>query len=131
MTFLPLEQIDELVNGDPNVAKEALANALTALVHSPEDADRAAETARSLFGGGVPTNVPTIMVSAGMFSVASLLVKGGLCPSTTDARRTIEQGGVSVDGETVSDVRAMIEVGSDGAILKKGKKSFVRVIASE
>ncbi len=139
LTFLPLEQIDEMDGWEGsqlNRAKEILAYELTAMVHGEEEAKKAEESARALFGSGNAENMPTYEVveedySDGAVDVISLLVKSGLVPSRSEGRRAIEQGGVSVDGEKVADLKQSYthEQLTDGIVLKRGKKKFVRIIA--
>ncbi|MDR2530727.1 MAG: tyrosine--tRNA ligase [Oscillospiraceae bacterium] len=128
-TFVPLDEIAELANGNPNHAKERLAFELTKLVHSEEDAVKAQATARTVFGGGVSDDMPTVTLEAGEYSVAELLVASKLCESKGDARRNIEQGGVSVDGRIIKDVSETATVTAAGIILKRGKKRIARIRA--
>ena len=136
LTFLPLEQIDEMDKWEGsqlNQAKEILAYELTALVHGKEEADKAQAAAKALFaGGGDRSSMPTTTLCQGDFcegkiGILDLLVKCGLCPSKGEARRLVQQGGVSVNEEKVTDVNAQFccqDCGTDGAIIKKGKKVF-------
>jgi tyrosyl-tRNA synthetase len=128
-TFVPLDEIAELEKGNPNLAKERLAFELTAMVHSEEDARKAQDTARSLFSGGVSENMPTVEITAGTYTIIDLLVASKFCDSNSDARRTIQQGGVSVNGETVTDIAAKFDVDAEGVILRKGKKKYARIRA--
>ncbi|MBE6693327.1 MAG: tyrosine--tRNA ligase [Ruminococcaceae bacterium] len=138
LTFLPLEQIDEMDKWEGaqlNQAKEILAYELTKLVHGDEEADKAQASARALFGTGENASVPTCTITAddlfdGKIDVPSLLVKGGLVKSKSEARQAIQQGGVTLDGEKVTDVRASFTPDElkDGKLLKKGKKSFIKII---
>ena len=140
LTFLPLEQIDEMDKWEGaqlNTAKEILAFELTKLVHGEEEAQKAQDAARALFAsGGDKANMPTTALTAGDFSdgaigVLDLMVKCGLAPSKKEARRLVEQGGVEADGEKVSDPAARFDsaaFGGDGLMLKKGKKVFHRVV---
>lgn len=140
LTFLPLEQIDEMDKWEGaqlNTAKEILAFELTKLVHGEEEAQKAQDAARALFAsGGDKANMPTTTLTAGDFSdgaigVLDLMVKCGLAPSKKEARRLVEQGGVEADGEKVSDPAARFDsaaFGGDGLMLKKGKKVFHRVV---
>ena len=139
LTFLPLEQINEMDSWEGsqlNRAKEILAYELTAMVHGEEEAKKAEESARALFGSGNAANMPTCEISDadytdGMIDVISLLVKSGLVPSRSEGRRAIEQGGVSVDGEKVTDLKQAYVKSqlADGIVLKRGKKKFVRIIS--
>ena len=138
LTFLPLEQIEEMDKWEGsqlNQAKEILAFELTKLVHGEEDATKAQEQARSLFGAGSGDNAPTATVAAsdltdGTLDIISALVAAEMVASRGEGRRAIEQGGVSVDGEKVTDVKAVLteEQLKDGVLLKKGKKSFKKVV---
>lgn len=140
LTFLPLEQIEEMDHWEGsrlNEAKEILAFELTKLVHGEEEAQRAQEGARALFaGGGNTANMPEAELSDedfenGEIGILRLLVKAGLASSNGEARRNVEQGGVSVDGEKITDVKAQIakdSIGEDGIVLKRGKKKFMRIV---
>ena len=140
LTFLPLEQIEEMDHWEGsrlNEAKEILAFELTKLVHGEEEAQRAQEGARALFaGGGNTANMPEVQLSDedfenGEIGILRLLVKAGLASSNGEARRNVEQGGVSVDGEKITDVKAQIakdSIGEDGIVLKRGKKKFMRIV---
>ena len=140
LTFLPLEQIEEMDHWEGsrlNEAKEILAFELTKLVHGEEEAQRAQEGARALFaGGGNTVNMPEVQLSDedfenGEIGILRLLVKAGLASSNGEARRNVEQGGVSVDGEKITDVKAQIakdSIGEDGIVLKRGKKKFMRIV---
>ncbi len=139
LTFLPIEQIDEMDKWEGsqlNTAKEILAFELTKLVHDEEEAQKAQESARALFGSGTAAEMPTTKLSEadlkeGNIDILDLLVKSGLVSSRSEGRRAVEQGGVSMDGEKVTDFRATF-VGEDfhgeGKVLKRGKKNFKRVI---
>ncbi len=139
LTFLPLEQIDEMASWEGsqlNRAKEILAYELTNLVHGEEEARKAEASAKALFSGaGSSDNMPCTELSEadltdGAADIMTLLVKTGLCPSKSDARRNIQQGGVAVDDEKVSDIGAVFTAGQlrKGVILKRGKKNFNKVI---
>ena len=138
LTFLPVEEIDKMdcwEGAQLNTAKEILAYELTKLVHGEEEAEKAQAMARSLFVSGGAENAPTIEVDEaslvdGAIDLNSLLVLGKMVPSKSEGRRAIEQGGVSVDGEKVTDVRAMItkEQLAGGILVKRGKKSFNKFI---
>ena len=141
LTFLPLERIDEIAAWDAsriNEAKELLAMELTALVHGGAEAEKCRETARSLFSGtGSAEHMPSTEISAARFEdgkigVIPLLTLCGLCPSNAEARRLIQQGGLTVNGAKVSDISAALnqeDFKGDGVILKKGKKVFHRAFA--
>jgi tyrosyl-tRNA synthetase len=118
-----------------NTAKEILAYELTKLVHGEEEAEKAQAMARSLFVSGGAENAPVVEVEEaslvdGAIDLNSLLVLGKMVPSKSEGRRAIEQGGVSVDGEKVTDVRALITKAqlTDGVLVKRGKKSFNKFI---
>lgn len=140
LTFLPLEQIDEMDRWEGsqlNQAKEILAFELTKLVHGEEEADKAQESARALFTGGNAADMPTASLTEadfneeGKIGVLDLMVKAGLVTSKSEARRSIQQGGVTVNGEKVSDPFTTYEKGvfEEDFIIKKGKKNFRRMIA--
>ncbi len=139
LTFLPLEEIEKMDSWEGsqlNQAKEILAYELTKLVHGEEEAVRAQESARALFASGVAADMPTVVLTAGDFingqiDILALLVKSGLVPSKSEARRAVEQGGVTVDGEKVTDIKAsygeaLLE--GEGIVLKRGKKNFRKVV---
>ena len=140
LTFLPLEQIDAMDKWEGsqlNTAKEILAYELTSLVHSREEAEKAQATARALFsGGGDSANMPTTRLSAeelsdGKIDILSLLVKSGLVPSKSEARRAVQQGGVEAGGEKVTDIAKSFdesELSGEGLVLKRGKKNYNRVV---
>ena len=139
LTFLPIEQIDETDKWEGsqlNTAKEILAFELTKLVHSEEEAQKAQESARALFGSGTAAEMPTAKLSEadlkeGNIDILDLLVKSGLVSSRSEGRRAVEQGGVSMDGEKVTDFRATFageDFHGEGKVLKRGKKNFKRVI---
>ena len=139
LTFLPLEQIDEMDKWEGsqlNQAKEILAFELTKLVHGEEEAKKAEEGAKALFaGGGNTDNMPTTVLAADDFredaiDILTLLVKSGLSASRNEARRAVEQGGVSLDGEKVTDIKAAFEkttFSGDGVVVKRGKKNFRKI----
>ena len=136
LTFLPLEQIDEMDKWEGsqlNTAKEILAFELTKLVHGEEEATKAQEAAKALFvGGGDMSNVPTTTLAAedlneGVIGVLDLMVKCKLAPSKKEARRLVEQGGVEVNGEKVAAATVTYtadDLSGDGLMIKKGKKVF-------
>jgi tyrosyl-tRNA synthetase len=139
LTFLPLEEIKAMENWEGaqlNRAKEILAYELTALVHSREEAEKAQETARALFSAGGAADMPTAELTPddltdGTIDILTLLQKSGLCPSKSEARRAVEQGGVEAGGEKVTEFSknfSASELSGDGLILKRGKKSFKRVV---
>ncbi len=139
LTFLPLEQIDEMDKWEGsqlNRAKEILAYELTALVHGEEEAKKAEESAKALFGGsGDSENMPTTELTEAdladdAIDIMSLLVKTGLCTTKSDARRNIQQGGISVDDVKVADISKTFTTDElkKGIIVKKGKKTFNKVI---
>ena len=139
LTFLPIEQIDEMDKWEGsqlNTAKEILAFELTKLVHDEEEAQKAQESARALFGSGTAAEMPTTKLSEadlkeGNIDIIDLLVKSGLVSSRSEGRRAVEQGGVSMDGEKVTDFRATFageDFHGEGKVLKRGKKNFKRVI---
>ena len=140
LTFLPLEEIDAMESWEGaqlNQAKEILAFELTKLVHGEEEASKAREASHALFaGGGDSAHMPTVELSSADFAdgdmdILSLLVKTELAPSRSDARRAVEQGGVSVADEKVTDIRTAYNAdsfGADGLVVKRGKKKFVKVI---
>ena len=142
LTFLPLEQIDEMDKWEGaqlNEAKEILAFELTKMVHGEEEAEKAKEASHALFSGaGASANMPTIEVSAddfanGTMDIMAVLVKAGLCESRSEARRGVQQGGVSVDGEKVTDIGAtytLDDFAGEGKVVKRGKKKFAKVIAA-
>ena len=140
LTFLPLEQIDEMDKWEGsqlNQAKEILAFELTKLVHGEEEAAKAQEGARALFSaGGSTINMPTSELTEEDFKenamdILTILTKSGLASSRSEARRNVEQGGVSVDGATVKDIHAAFEkdrFAGEGLVVKRGKKNFRKVI---
>ena len=139
LTFLPLEQIQEMESWDGsriNRAKEILAYELTEMVHGEEEAKKAEASAKALFGGGAAggdmptTEITEADLTDGTADIMTLLVKTGLCPSKSDARRNIQQGGVTANDEKITDIaRAFSEEElKAGVVLKRGKKSFQKVI---
>ena len=141
LTFLPLEQIDEMDKWEGaklNEAKEILAYELTKLVHGEEEAKKAKEASHALFaGGGVSAHMPTVEVTADdlyndKLDIMAVLVKASLGESRSDARRAVQQGGVSVDGEKVTDISTsytLDEFAGEGKVVKRGKKKFAKVIS--
>ena len=140
LTFLPLEEIDAMESWEGaqlNQAKEILAFELTKLVHGEEEATKAREASHALFaGGGDSAHMPTVELSAADFAdgdldILALLVKTELAPSRSDARRAVEQGGVSVADAKVTDIKTTYSAdsfGADGIVVKRGKKKFVKVL---
>ncbi|MDD6305862.1 MAG: tyrosine--tRNA ligase [Clostridiales bacterium] len=140
LTFLPLEEIDAMENWEGaqlNQAKEILAFELTKLVHGEEEATKAREASHALFaGGGDSAHMPTVELSESDFAegdmdILALLVKTELAPSRSDARRAVEQGGVSVADEKITDIKTMYNAasfGTEGLVVKRGKKKFVKVL---
>ena len=138
LTFLPLEKIEEMAKWEGsrlNEAKEILAYELTRDVHGEEEAEKAKAASRALFAGGAAADVPTCELSEadltdGGIDLISLLVKSGLVPTRSEGRRAIEQGGVTADGEKVTDVKAVLtaeKLAGEGILLRRGKKNFCRV----
>ena len=141
LTFLPLEEIDKMESWEGaqlNEAKEILAFELTKLVHGEEEAAKAKEASHALFAGGANNaNMPTVTVTAedfpdGDLDIISVLVKAGLCDSRGDGRRNIQQGGVSVADEKVTDISTkytLDDFKGEGLIIRRGKKKFAKVVA--
>ena len=138
LTFLPLEQIDEMDSWEGsklNEAKEILAYELTSMVHGEEEAKKAQEGARAVFSTGSSEHMPASEISAEDFTddkidIVTLLVKAELAKTRNEGRRAVEQGGVSVDGEKITDPKYAVEkaaFGEDGIVLKKGKKNFKKI----
>ncbi len=138
LTFLPLEQIDEMDHwegSELNKAKEILAFELTKLVHGEEEAKKALEGAKALFSSGNAAEMPTVVLTEESFTdgkadILTLLTASGLVSSRSEGRRAVEQGGVSVNGEKVTDIKAVFEkeqLNGDGIVLKRGKKNFKKV----
>jgi tyrosyl-tRNA synthetase len=139
LTFLPLEQIDEMDHWEGsqlNTAKEILAFELTKLVHGEEEAAKAQNAARALFGAGSAEEAPVAEIAEsdladGKIDICGLLTVAGLTASRSEARRAVQQGGVSVAGEKVTDPAVAFcaeQLSGDGLLVKKGKKSFKRVV---
>ena len=138
LTFLPLEQIDEMDKWEGsqlNQAKEILAYELTSLVHGEEEAKKAQDGARALFSMGNAADMPTTELTEEDFTedaidLISLLVKAELVPTRSEGRRAIQQGGVSIDGEKITDIYhsvAKADIPEDGLVLKRGKKKFKKI----
>ena len=144
LTFLPLEEIDAMESWEGaqlNQAKEILAFELTKLVHGEEEAKKAESAAKALFGAGNAAEIPAVELSAADFAegegekldILSLLVKAGLAKSRSEARRAVEQGGVSVNDEKATDIRmsfAANEIPAEGLVIKKGKKNFKKIVVA-
>ena len=139
LTFLPLEQIDEMDHWEGeqlNKAKEILAYELTKMVHGEEEAEKAQATARGLFSGAADhENMPSTKLDAelvkdGGVGLLAAMVAAGLCGSNREARQLVQQGGVLVDGEKVTDPKAVLTVGAlnKGVVIKKGKKVYHKVV---
>ena len=140
LTFLPLEEIDAMESWEGaqlNQAKEILAYELTKLVHGEEEAEKAKEASHALFaGGGDSANMPTVELTAEDFAerdmdIMAVLVRTGLDKTRSDARRAVEQGGVTVNDEKVTDVKTTYNADffqGDGVVVKRGKKKFVKVL---
>ena len=141
LTFLPLEQIDEMDKWEGsqlNTAKEILAYELTKLVHGEEEAKKAQTAARALFSGqGSLENMPCFTLTdadfnEGSIDILAVLQKSGLAPTRSEARRNVEQGGVSVNGEPVKEIKTAYtkaDFAGDGMVVKRGKKKFMKVTA--
>ena len=137
LTFLPLEQIDEMDTWEGsqlNEAKEILAYELTKMIHGEEEAKKAQESARALFGSGNAEEMPTAELSMedfrdGKVDILTVVHKSGLCASRSEARRNVQQGGVTVDGEKVADIATSytVEQLQAGLVVKRGKKNFMKV----
>ena len=140
LTFLPVEQIEEMSSWEGaklNEAKDILAYELTSLVHGEEEANKARAGARALFSAGVDAEIPTVALhdsdlNDGAIDVLTLLVKSGLVASKSEARRAVEQGGVTADGEKISDIKATFakDALNNGIVLRRGKKAFKKVICN-
>ena len=140
LTFLPLEQIDEMDKWEGsqlNQAKEILAYELTNLVHGEEEAKKAQESARALFSGGNHVDMPADEITEadlrdGVIDIMGLLVSAGLCASRSEARRAVEQGGVTVNGEKVTDIKTTYAPddikNAEEFVLKRGKKKFCKIV---
>ena len=139
LTFLPLEQINEMDKWEGsqlNQAKEILAYELTNLVHGEEEAKKAQESARALFSQGIAADMPTSELTEEDFvndtiDMISVLCKSGLVASRSEGRRAIEQGGVTLDNDKITDVKAVFSKDvfkNDGVVVKRGKKNFRKVI---
>lgn len=138
LTFLPLEQIDEMDHWEGsqlNTAKEILAFELTKMIHGQEEAESAQQAARQMFQSGNAENMPKKELTAEDFTdqaidIISMLQKSGLVPSRAEGRRAVEQGGVSVNGDKVTDIKETYSISDfqgDGIVLKRGKKNFIKL----
>ena len=137
LTFVPIEQIEEMEKtmegAQFNAAKELLAYELTKLVHGEEEAEKAQAAAKALFGGsGNDANMPVAEIDSadltdGTIGLLSLLVKAGLAPSVSEARRLVQQGGITVNDEKITDAKAQIKLEGE-TIVRKGKKAFKKVV---
>ena len=138
LTFLPLEQINEMDTWEGsklNEAKEILAYELTSMVHGKEEADKAQESAKAIFSSGASENMPTTVLTAddlndGKINILAILEKTGIAPSRSQGRTLVSQGGISVDGEKVTDTYKEFSADElkQGIVVKKGKKIFIKVV---
>ncbi|MCI9619626.1 MAG: tyrosine--tRNA ligase [Dorea sp.] len=139
LTFLPLEEIDKMDSWEGaqlNTAKEILAFELTKMVHGKEEAKKALAAAKALFSQGAAVDMPCVELTAadltdGKIDILTMLVKAGLVPSKSEARRAVTQGGVSADGEKLTDIYTEFtgdRLGGEGIVLKKGKKNFKKIV---
>ncbi|MBD5527953.1 MAG: tyrosine--tRNA ligase [Lachnospiraceae bacterium] len=142
LTFLPLEEIEAMDGWEGsklNEAKEILAYHLTELVHGTEEARKAQESARALFSAGNAENMPTYELQDadfrdGTIDIVGVVAAAGLTASRSEARRAVEQGGVTVDGEKVTDIKTLYtkaDFAGEGKIVKRGKKSFKRILCEK
>ena len=139
LTFLPLEQIDEMDKWEGaqlNKAKEILGYELTKLVHGEEEAEKAQASAKALFSAGNAANMPTAELADedftdGKIDILTLLAKSGLVPSKSEGRRAVQQGGVAMEGEKVEDIMATFtkeDFEGEGKVLRRGKKNFRKIV---
>ena len=139
LTFLPLEQIDEMDKWEGsqlNQAKEILAFELTKLVHGEEEATKAQESARALFSAGSAADMPTTALTEadlrdGSIDILGILVAAGLCPTRSEARRNVQQGGVTVNGEKVTDFKAAYtpeDIMKEDFVVRRGKKKYSKIV---
>ena len=138
LTFLPMEEIEAMDSWEGsqlNTAKEILAYELTKLVHGEEEANKAQASAKALFGAGADADIPTAEITEadlinGAIDILSILLKAGLVPSKSEARRAVEQGGVTVEGEKVTDIKALYTADTlkNGIVVRRGKKAFKKVV---
>ncbi|MBR6546136.1 MAG: tyrosine--tRNA ligase [Clostridia bacterium] len=139
LTFLPIEEIEAMSSwqgAQLNEAKDILAYELTKLVHGEEEAERARAASRALFAGGAGADVPTVTLADSDFAdgrvdILTMLVASGLTPSRSEARRAVQQGGVTLDGEKIDDIAASFskEELAEGRLLRRGKKSYKKILA--
>jgi tyrosyl-tRNA synthetase len=141
LTFIPLDEIEPMESwegSELNKAKEILARELTAMIHGEEEAVRAEESARALFSQGNASEMPTVTLADedfadGAIDILSLLVKSQMVPSKSEARRAVQQGGVTIDGDKTTNIQEVFTkeaFAGEGLIIKKGKKSFKKVVIS-
>ena len=139
LTFLPLEQIDEMDKWEGsqlNQAKEILAFELTKLVHGEEEATKAQESAHALFSAGSAADMPTTTLTEadlrdGSVDILGILVAAGLCPTRSEARRNVQQGGVTVNGEKVTDFKAAYtpeDIMKEDFVVRRGKKKYSKIV---
>ena len=139
LTFLPLEQIDEMDKWEGsqlNTAKDILAYELTKLVHGEEEATKAQESARALFSAGSAADMPTTTLTEadlrdGSVDILGILVAAGLCPTRSEARRNVQQGGVTVNGEKVTDFKVAYtpeDIMKEGFVVRRGKKKYSKIV---
>ena len=139
LTFLPLEQIDEMDKWEGsqlNQAKEILAFELTKLVHGEEEATKSQESARALFSAGSAADMPTTTLTEadlrdGSVDILGILVAAGLCPTRSEARRNVQQGGVTVNGEKVTDFKAAYtpeDIMKEDFVVRRGKKKYSKIV---
>jgi len=138
LTFLPMEQIEAMDSWEGsqlNTAKEILAYELTKLVHGEEEANKAQASAKALFGAGADADIPTADIAEsdlidGAIDILTILVKAGLVPSKSEARRAVDQGGVTVEGEKVTDIKATYTADTlkNGIVVRRGKKAFKKIV---
>ena len=139
LTFLPLEQIDEMDKGEGsqlNTAKEILAFELTKLVHGEEEAEKAQQNARALFSAGTAADMPTSTITEadlrdGVIDIMGILAVSGLCKTRSEARRAVEQGGVAVNGNKITDIKTVYapeDINKEEFIIRRGKKNYRKII---
>jgi tyrosyl-tRNA synthetase len=137
LTFLPLEQVDEMdawEGAQLNSAKEILAHELTSLVHGKDEADKASVAAKQVFSGGSSSDMPVVEISSDDFDaegigLLKLMVKAKLAQSNREARTMVKQGGVSVNGDNITDEKAKFtkDAFGDDFVLRRGKKKFCKI----
>ena len=139
LTFLPLEQIDEMDKWEGsqlNTAKEILAFELTKLVHGEEEAEKAQQNARALFSAGTAADMPTSTITEadlrdGVIDIMGILAVSGLCKTRSEARRAVEQGGVAVNGNKITDIKTVYapeDINKEEFIIRRGKKNYRKII---